>query len=122
MSTQHSVSHLKVGDKAPKFSLPAYPSGTVSLDNFLGKKIVILAFYLKDDTPGCTKEMCAFSDDLAKFTSADTQVLGISADDVKSHEQFAGKHKLTQPLLDDSKREVGKAYGAIKEDKPNADR
>jgi thioredoxin-dependent peroxiredoxin len=122
MSTQQSVSHLKPGEKAPKFSLPAHPSGTISLDDFSGKKNVILAFYPKDDTPGCTKEMCAFSDDLSKFSAADTQVLGISVDDVDSHGQFAAKHKLNQPLLSDTTTQVAKAYGVMKSDKPYTER
>jgi thioredoxin-dependent peroxiredoxin len=121
MSTQQAT-HLKVGDKAPNFSLPCHPSGTVSLDSFHGKKNVILAFYPKDDTPGCTKEMCAFSEDLGKFNSADTEVLGISVDDSASHGAFAAKHKLHQRLLCDTDHKVSKAYGAIKPDKHNAER
>lgn len=121
MSMQ-SATHLKPGEKAPKFSLPAHPSGTISLDDYLGKKNVILAFYPKDDTPGCTKEMCAFSDDLSKFSAAGTQVLGISVDDVTSHGQFASKHGLNQPLLSDTGKQVAKAYGVMKSDKPYAER
>jgi peroxiredoxin Q/BCP len=122
MSTQQTISHLKPGEKAPKFSLPAHPSGTISLDDFAGKKNVILAFYPKDDTPGCTKEMCAFSDDLSKFSQAGTQVLGISVDDVDSHGQFAAKHKLNQPLLSDTNAQTAKAYGVMKADKPYTER
>lgn len=104
----------EVGDKAPKFKLEAHPSGTVSLDDFAGKKNVILAFYPKDDTPGCTKEMCSFSDDLSKFNDKDTQVLGISCDSVSSHQQFVGKFGLKQPLLADVDGSVARAYGTIK--------
>lgn len=120
MSMQ-SATQLKPGEKAPKFSLPAHPSGNISLDDYIGKKNIILAFYPKDDTPGCTKEMCAFSDDLSKFNEAGTQVLGISVDDVTSHGQFASKHKLNQPLLADTNKQVAKAYGVMK-DKPYAER
>lgn len=120
MSTQ--TVQLKKGDRAPKFDLPAYPSGHVSLDEFAGKKNVILAFYPKDDTPGCTKEMCAFSDDLSKFSAAGTEVLGISVDNVDSHGQFANKHKLTQRLLSDADKRVSIAYGALKPDKPYTER
>jgi peroxiredoxin Q/BCP len=120
MSTQ--TTNLKVGDKAPKFKLHAYPSGQVALDDFAGKKNVILAFYPKDDTPGCTKEMCAFSDDLSKFSAAGTEVLGISVDDLGSHGQFAGKHKLNQRLLADPDKQVSTAYGALKPDKAYTDR
>jgi thioredoxin-dependent peroxiredoxin len=119
---QHSMVTLRVGDIAPQFSLPAHPSGTISLNDFIGKKNVILAFYPKDDTPGCTKEMCAFSADLDKFNSAGTQVLGISCDNSESHEKFAQKHNLTVPLLDDSARKVGEAYGTVREDKATAER
>jgi peroxiredoxin Q/BCP len=119
---QHSMVSLRVGDKAPKFSLPAHPSGTISLDDYIGKKNVILAFYPKDDTPGCTKEMCAFSDDLDKFNSAGTQVLGISVDDETSHGKFADKHGLKIPLLADQNRETGKAYGTVRDTGGNAER
>ncbi|HEY9790672.1 MAG TPA: peroxiredoxin [Candidatus Obscuribacterales bacterium] len=120
MSTQ--TTNLKVGDKAPKFNLHAHPSGQVSLDDFAGKKNVILAFYPKDDTPGCTKEMCAFSDDLSKFSAANTEVLGISVDDLGSHGQFAGKYNLNQRLLADPDKKVSTAYGALKPDKPYTER
>lgn len=119
---QYSIVTLQLGDKAPKFSLPAHPSGTISLDDYIGKKNVILAFYPKDDTPGCTKEMCSFSDDLEKFNSANTQVLGISCDTKDSHGEFAAKHKLSVPLLADDQRTVAKAYGTIREDKQYAER
>jgi peroxiredoxin Q/BCP len=119
---QHQMVSLRVGDKAPDFSLPAHPSGTVSLKDFVGKKNVVLAFYPKDDTPGCTKEMCAFSDDLDKFNDAGTQVLGISVDDESSHGKFAEKHSLRIPLLADAGRVVGKAYGTVRDDGGNAER
>jgi thioredoxin-dependent peroxiredoxin len=113
---------LKEGDAAPKFKLQAYPEGEISLDQFIGKKNVILAFYPKDDTPGCTKEMCSFSDDLSHFSAADTQVLGISCDNVASHEKFAGKFSLKQPLLADPEAQVAKAYGTVKETGTSANR
>jgi peroxiredoxin Q/BCP len=113
---------VKVGDLAPKFKLQAYPSGTIGLDEYLGKKNVILAFYPKDDTPGCTKEMCAFSENLSQFEEANTQVLGISCDPVSSHEKFAGKFSLKQPLLADTEGIVGKAYGTVTADKATANR
>ena len=112
----------QIGQQAPKFKLPAHPSGTISLDDYLGKKNVILAFYPKDNTPGCTKEMCAFSDDLSKFHEADTQVLGISCDGAKSHESFASKFNLQQPLLADENGDVGKLYGTVVPGKATANR
>jgi peroxiredoxin Q/BCP len=110
------------GAQAPKFKLAAYPEGEVSLDDYLGKKNVILAFYPKDNTPGCTKEMCAFSEDHTKFESANTVVLGISSDTVASHDKFAQEFGLKQKLLADSSGAVGKLYGTIVEGKTNSNR
>lgn len=112
----------KEGDQAPDFTLAAYPSGRVSLKDFRGKKNVVLAFYPKDSTPGCTKEMCAFSEDLSRFESANTVVLGISCDSLESHEKFARKHDLKQTLLADVEGEVGRAYGTVSEGKSTASR
>ncbi|HEY9867925.1 MAG TPA: peroxiredoxin [Candidatus Obscuribacterales bacterium] len=112
----------QVGEPAPKFKLPAYPSGTISLDDYAGKKNVILAFYPKDDTPGCTKEMCSFSEDLSHFEAAGTQVLGISCDSVSSHQSFAGKFSLKQPLLSDGEGTVARAYGVVREGRAMANR
>lgn len=120
--SNNTVASVAVGEKAPEFSLPAYPEGTVSLKDFQGSKNVILAFYPKDDTPGCTKEMCAFSEDLGKFQSADCEVLGISVDSVKSHEKFAAKYTLKQTLLADADGDVAKLYGVVREGKSSAAR
>jgi peroxiredoxin Q/BCP len=105
----------QAGEEAPKFKAQAYPSGEHSLDDFAGKKNVILAFYPKDMTPGCTKEMCDFSADLAKFDDAQTQVFGVSCDTLKNHEEFAKKYSLTVTLLADEDATVAKAYGAVRE-------
>ncbi len=122
MTSPQSAVALQVGDRAPEFSLASHPQGTIALKDFAGTKNVILAFYPKDDTPGCTKEMCSFSDDLEKFSNSSTQVLGISCDDATSHGAFAAKHKLTVPLLADVGGHVGKEYGAVALDKANASR
>lgn len=117
MTTPHEAA-LKVpqvGEAAPKFKAPSYPSGTISLDDFTGKKNVILAFYPKDMTPGCTKEMCDFSTDLSKFSDANTQVLGISCDSIKNHEEFARQYDLQQPLIADEDATIARAYGTIRE-------
>lgn len=121
-SPKQTAASLQVGDRAPKFSLNAHPGGTVSLDDFLGKKNVILAFYPKDDTPGCTKEMCSFSDDLSKFNSENTQVFGISCDTLESHSKFASKYSLGLTLLADDQCEVGKQFGTIAEGKRTSER
>jgi peroxiredoxin Q/BCP len=124
MTTPHETATRvpQEGDTAPKFKLQAYPSGMVSLDDYIGKKNVILAFYPKDDTPGCTKEMCSMSDDLSKFKDANTEILGISCDNLNSHEKFAGKYSLKQHLLADVGGEVGKLYGTVQDGKATANR
>jgi peroxiredoxin Q/BCP len=117
-----TVEIAQVGQPAPKFTLQTFPSGEVKLADFAGKKNVILAFYPKDNTPGCTLEMCGFSADLSKFESVDTEVLGISCDSVNSHEKFAGKFKLKQKLLSDPGGNTARAYGVIAEGKSSASR
>lgn len=125
-SPQAESSLLKVGDKAPAFDLPAFTTAgatrNIKLADFAGKKIVILAFYPKDSTPGCTKEMCAFSQDLDQFEEHDTVLLGISCDSLSSHEKFAAKHSLKQPLLADTGGATGKAYGTVVLGKATANR
>lgn len=113
---------LQIGQDAPQFTLQAYPSSKYSLSQFREKKNVILAYYPKDDTPGCTQENCAFRDDLSKFQEVNTQVFGISCDDVKSHEAFSKKFNFTHPLLADINGEVAKKYGVYKEEKGYASR
>ncbi|MEX1098766.1 MAG: thioredoxin-dependent thiol peroxidase [Planctomycetales bacterium] len=101
----------QVGDRAPAFDLPAFPEGRIKLSQYKGKRNVVLYFYPRDDTPGCTKEACGFRDDLAGFEAADTVVLGISADPVASHEKFAAKFELPFPLLADEEHAVAEKYG-----------
>ncbi len=102
--------HLKAGDKAPSFSLPSSDGGSVSLDAVRGKKVV-LYFYPKDDTPGCTKEACSFRDSKDDLNAEDLVVLGVSADDLDSHQQFIDKFHLNFPLLADVDRTCIDAYG-----------
>lgn len=119
MTTQ---TELTIGSNAPDFKLKAYPNGEYSLSQFKGKKNIILAFYPKDDTPGCTAENCALRDDISKFEEASTQVFGISCDDVTSHEKFSKKFNFTHPLLADVGGEVAKKYGCFKDEKGYASR
>ena len=102
---------LSPGDKAPQFSLPASTGETISLLGTAGRKVV-LYFYPKDDTPGCVKEACSFRDANAELRVAGVEVLGISADSLKSHRRFVEKYRLNFPLLSDEEKTVSTAYGA----------
>jgi peroxiredoxin Q/BCP len=106
--------NLTVGMPAPEFSLPSTLGRKVSLSEFRGKR-VILYFYPKDDTPGCTQEACAFRDNLSRIQAKDAVVLGISLDDELSHQRFAQKYSLTFPLLSDMDAAVCRQYGVYKE-------
>lgn len=105
---------IKAGDKAPAFSLPAGDGTTLSLKDFKGKKIV-LYFYPKDNTSGCTKEACSFQENLSALKKKGAVLLGVSADGVSSHAKFAAKYGLSFPLLSDEKKELLKAFGVWKE-------
>jgi len=105
---------LKEGDKAPDFALPAVGGSTVRLRDFRGKK-VILYFYPKDNTSGCTREACSFNEHLSAIGRKGAVVLGVSADSVESHERFAQKYVLTFPLLSDPGKKTIRAYGVWKE-------
>ena len=102
----------KAGLAAPDFSLSDQNGVMHNLKEFSGKWLV-LYFYPKDDTPGCTQEACAFRDDLHKLTALGAQVVGISVDDGKSHAEFAKKYHLPFPLLADSSKEVAERYGVL---------
>jgi peroxiredoxin Q/BCP len=102
---------LDVGDKAPDFTLPDQDGRDVSLSDFAGRRVVVY-FYPRDDTPGCTKEACQFNDNLASFKKAKVPVLGISADTAAKHQNFRAKYGLTFPLLTDAEHAAGEAYGA----------
>lgn len=105
---------LSVGDKAPDFRLVDDQGSDVSLKDYRGKN-VILYFYPKDDTPGCTTEACAFRDNEKKFVKKDAVILGVSADNVASHAKFKKKFNLPFRLLSDPERKVIEAYGVWKE-------
>ena len=109
-----AVVALAVGDHAPDFSLQASGGKAITLAGLRGKPVV-LYFYPKDDTPGCTKEACGFRDEQARFAKAQAVVLGVSGDDVASHERFTKKFGLTFPLLADPGLAVAKAYGVYKQ-------
>jgi peroxiredoxin Q/BCP len=103
---------VNVGDKAPDFSLQSQTGENVALSQFQGKKNVVLYFYSKDETVGCTREACAFRDSYELFTDLGAEVIGVSADTVESHKSFAEHHNLPFLLLSDVDNEVRKLYGA----------
>jgi len=106
---------LKEGDKAPDFMLPSSDGGNVSLKEFKGKENIVLYFYPKDDTPGCTKEACSFRDQKKLFQAQGAEIFGVSFDSVNSHKKFIAKYKLPFPLLSDEDKTVAKKYGVYKE-------
>ena len=107
---------LETGMKAPDFSLPDKDGNTVSLSDFLGKKVV-LYFYPKDNTPGCTRQACAFAASYERFRTQDVVVIGISKDSVASHLKFAQKYDLPFILLSDPELQTIQAYGVWQEKK-----
>lgn len=102
---------LKVGDKIPEFALQNAADQTVKISDLIGKKNLVIYFYPKDDTPGCTKEACKFRDDFEDFTDLNAEVIGISADSPKSHAKFKAKHRLPFTLLSDKGNVVRKQFG-----------
>lgn len=110
------MTHPTAGDTAPEVSLPRDGGETVSLSDFAGTKVV-LYFYPKDDTSGCTKEAIGFTDMVDEFTAADTVILGVSRDSVKKHDKFVAKHALKIALLSDEDGDVCDRYGTWVEKK-----
>ena len=107
---------LEIGTKAPDFTLADKDGKQISLSNFLGKKVV-LSFYPKDNTPGCTRQACAFAGAYADFQKKGVEVIGISKDSVASHQKFADKFSLPFVLLSDPERKAIEAYGVWQEKK-----
>lgn len=105
------MSSLKVGEKAPAFNAVDQQGNQISLDDFKGRKVV-LYFYPKDNTPGCTAEACNLRDHYQEFLDKGIAVIGVSADSEKSHQNFASKYDLPFPLIPDTGKEIIKAYGA----------
>ena len=108
---------LKPGDKAPTFTLKSDKGEDVSLSDFIGKSDVVLYFYPKDNTSGCTKEACSFRDNIELIQTKNAVVLGVSPDSLKSHQNFINKQKLNFTLLSDPDHKVAEAYGAWGEKK-----
>jgi peroxiredoxin Q/BCP len=106
---------LNVGEPAPRFRLPSSTGGELGPEDFVGKQALVLYFYPKDDTTGCTAEACQFRDLQADFAAAGAAVVGLSPDPLKSHTKFVGKHGLNFPLLADEGAKVCQQYGVWKE-------
>jgi thioredoxin-dependent peroxiredoxin len=102
---------IGAGDKAPDFTLPSQSGEQVRLSDRIGQRVVVLYFYPKDNTSGCTAEACAFRDSYEVFTDAGAEVIGVSSDSVDKHAGFAGKHNLPFTLLADAGGKVRKLYG-----------
>jgi len=110
------MSELQPGDKAPAFTLPADGDREVSLSDFAGKSVVLF-FYPKDDTPGCTKEAIGFTEHLADFEAAGAVVIGLSKDTAAKHDKFRDKHDLKVTLVSDADSDITEQYGAWVEKK-----
>ena len=102
---------IQVGDKAPDFTLPSQSGDLVRLQDRLGERVVVLYFYPKDNTSGCTVEACAFRDSYETFTDAGAEVIGVSSDSADKHAAFAGQHNLPFTLVADKGGRVRKSYG-----------
>ena len=116
--TMSDTAPLQVGDLAPDFTLPALTregETSISLADYKGKKAVVVYYYPKDDTPGCTTEACGFRDLRSDFEAANAEILGVSTDSIASHVKFAENHALPFPLLSDRDHAVAEKFGAWKE-------
>lgn len=105
---------VRVGDSAPDFTATTQDGNTVRLADYRGSQAVVLFFYPADDTPVCTKEACSFRDAYQAFRDAGAEVIGVSGDSAESHQRFAGKHRLSYPLISDRDGSLRKAFGVPK--------
>lgn len=106
---------VKVGDIAPQFTAPTTSGSNLSLNDIVSKKHVVLYFYPKDDTPGCTKEACSFRDNLQAVKELGAEIIGVSVDDVQSHKRFTDKYHLPFTLVSDADKRISTAYGVLKD-------
>lgn len=105
---------LRVGDPAPDFSAQTHQGETIRLSDYVGSRALVLFFYPKDGTPVCTQEACSFRDSYEKFQAAGAEVLGVSGDSDRRHQDFAIQHELPFPLISDSEGNLRKAFGVRK--------
>jgi len=113
---------VKEGETAPSFEASTADGSKLSLKDFIGKKNVVLYFYPKDDTPGCTKEACNFRDSIKSLRELGAEIIGVSLDSVDSHKKFRDKYHLPFPLLSDKDKGIANAYGVLKEGGASASR
>lgn len=113
---------VKPGDSAPDFEGPTSDGSRLGLKDFVGKKNVVLYFYPKDDTPGCTKEACSFRDNLQPIRDMGAEIIGVSLDSIQSHSKFASKYGLSFPLISDKEKKIANAYGVLKDTGTSASR
>ncbi|MGA2972644.1 MAG: peroxiredoxin [Candidatus Bathyarchaeia archaeon] len=106
---------VKAGDQAPDFEGPTSDGSRLGLKDFAGKKNVVLYFYPKDDTPGCTREACSFRDNLQPIRNMGAEIVGVSLDSIQSHDSFAKKYSLPFPLISDKDKRVATAYGVLRD-------
>jgi peroxiredoxin Q/BCP len=104
---------IEVGSEIPGFTLPDQNGKEFNIKDFIGKKNLVIYFYPKDDTPGCTKEACYFRDQYEIFNEADAMIIGISSQSVESHKMFEGKYRLNFTLLSDAESKIRKMFGAF---------
>ena len=104
------MQQVQKGSKVPSFALPDQNGKRFDIETVLGKKNLVIYFYPKDDSPGCTKQACTFRDQFEVFREADAEIIGISSDDVESHKKFAEKYSLTYTLLSDTEGKVRKLF------------
>ena len=105
------MKEIKIGSTIPAFILPDQNGNMFDINSVIGEKNLVIYFYPKDDSPGCTKEACSFRDQFEAFTEADAVVIGISGQSVKSHKEFAEKHRLSFTLLSDEGDKIRKQFG-----------
>lgn len=106
---------MKAGDQAPDFEGPTSDGSRLGLKDFVGKKNVVLYFYPKDDTSGCTREACSFRDNLQPIRQMGAEIIGVSLDSIQSHGRFASKFGLSFPLISDKEKRIANAYGVLKD-------
>jgi peroxiredoxin Q/BCP len=106
---------VKVGDQAPDFEGPTLDGSKLGLKDFKGKKNVVLYFYPKDDTPGCTREACSFRDNIKTLRGLNAEIVGVSLDSIQSHDKFSRKYGLPFPLISDKEKRIATSYGVLRD-------